>query len=126
MTHLNDPVLALAIKERGLDAEPDFEIGANEAGEITMNVDGTEITADEMANIKDATKVVANPEGEATGDMNKIQVGETIYNVAGGGGSGLPAVTQADAGKTLVVDDSGEWTVDFLPSDLDTLMNEEF
>lgn len=140
MKHLNDPVLALAIKERGLDAEPDFEIGANEAGEITMNVDGTEITADEMANIKDATKVVANPdpddsdesltgiqigdekykivgdggttvvanpEGEATGDITKIQVNTTIYSipegttvVANNGQSASTALTTLQVGNT--------------------------
>lgn len=31
---------------------------------------------------------VANPEGEATGDLEKIQIGDDIYNIAGGGGGG--------------------------------------
>lgn len=33
------------------------------------------------------TKVVANPEGEATDDLEKLQVGSGIYAVGGGGGS---------------------------------------
>ena len=32
--------------------------------------------------------VVANPSGSATASLTKLQVGETIYNVAGGGGGG--------------------------------------
>ena len=34
------------------------------------------------------TTVVANPSGSATADLNKVQIGETIYNIAGSGGSG--------------------------------------
>lgn len=41
-------------------------------------------------------------------------------------GSSLPEVTAADNGKILIVQ-SGEWALDFPPSDaLDTLMQEEF
>ena len=98
MTHLNDPVLALAIKERGLDAEPDFEIGANEAGEITMNVDGTEITADEMANIKDATKVVANPDPDDSDEsLTGIQIGDEKYKIVGDGGTTVVANPEGEA-----------------------------
>ncbi len=31
---------------------------------------------------------VANPEGEATGDLEKIQIGDEIYGISGGGGGG--------------------------------------
>lgn len=34
------------------------------------------------------TTVVANPAGQATDTLNKLQVGQTIYNVPSGGGGG--------------------------------------
>lgn len=34
------------------------------------------------------TTVIANPQGQATDTLNKLQVGSTIYGVSGGGGSG--------------------------------------
>lgn len=34
------------------------------------------------------TTVIANPQGQATDTLNKLQVGSTIYGVSGGGSSG--------------------------------------
>ena len=34
------------------------------------------------------TTVIANPQGEATDTLNKLQVGQTIYNIPSGGGGG--------------------------------------
>ena len=47
--------------------------------------------------------VVANPSGTATDDLTKIQIGNTIYDIEGGGGSG------AGYTKELVYD-SGSWS----------------
>lgn len=109
--------------DRGINSLPDFKIYKNEKGGVTVQVDDAKLNSEDIDNIEE---VVANNGEITTATLNTLQVGDTNYVISGGGGSGLPAVTQADAGKTLIVDDSGEWTVDFLPSDLDTLMNEEF
>ena len=36
----------------------------------------------------DGTTVIPNPEGEATDDLNTVQIGEDIFNVVGSGGGG--------------------------------------
>lgn len=36
----------------------------------------------------EGSTAVANPEGEATGDLEKIQIGDEIYGISGGGGGG--------------------------------------
>lgn len=70
---------------------------------LQATIDGTEYTDPPQSRIEDlllqlketieegggggGTKVVANPEGEATDDLEKLQVGSDIYAVVGGGGS---------------------------------------
>lgn len=54
------------------------------------------------------TTVVANPEGAATDDLTKLQVGTTIYAVSGGGGSTYTA------GDGIVIDND-EISVDEMP-----------
>lgn len=54
------------------------------------------------------TTVEANPSGTATGDLSKIGIAGTIYNI-----NGLPVIASGDAGKVLVVNagETGvEWT----------------
>ena len=46
----------------------------------------------ENANESGGTTVVANPSEAATDDLTKIQIGTTIYDIPGGGGSGLTPV----------------------------------
>ena len=58
---------------------------------LRATIDGVEYTAPPQSRIEDLLlelksviengSVVVNPEGEATGDMTKVQVGENIYNV---------------------------------------------
>lgn len=40
------------------------------------------------------TNVVANPSGTATGTLNKLQVGDDIYNVGGGSGNSYSTTEQ--------------------------------
>ena len=44
------------------------------------------ITALEQADPPGGTTVIANPEGEATDELNSIQIGEDIYEIVGGSG----------------------------------------
>lgn len=48
------------------------------------------VVTDEMGG--GGTTVVANPSGEATDELEKIQIGETIYEIVGGGGGGIETV----------------------------------
>ena len=50
------------------------------------------------------TTVIANPTGTATDDLTKIQIGQTIYDIEGGGGSG------AGYTKELVYDSGSDTT----------------
>ena len=97
---------------------------------IRATIDGTEYTdppqsrmEDLLIELKEAieeggggggTKVVANPEGEATDDLKKLQVGSNIYAIEGGGSSeladdlttsvtvgGITSGTQYEAGTSL-------------------------
>ena len=42
------------------------------------------------------THVVANPEGEATDDLTKVQIGTDIYNISGGGSTGTTDYNELD------------------------------
>lgn len=46
------------------------------------------VVTDEMGQGGGGTTVIANPSGTATDDLTKIQIGNTIYDVSGGGGTG--------------------------------------
>ena len=51
----------------------------------------------------DGTNVIANPTGTPTDDLESIQIGETIYNVGGGGEEIVPTPTNVDRSKYLGV-----------------------
>lgn len=97
---------------------------------IRATIDGTEYTDPPQSRMEDllielkesieegggggGTKVVANPEGEATDDLEKLQVGSGIYAVGGGGSSeladdlttsvtvgGITSGTEYEAGTSL-------------------------
>lgn len=56
-----------------------------------VQVDGTSIVSDGVANLNSSqfgTYVEANPSEIATDDIEKIQIGNIVYNIIGGGGSG--------------------------------------
>ena len=61
-------------------------------------------------------KVVANPSGQATGTLSKIQINNDILAIP----SELPAVTSLDEGKVLMVNDQGEWVADDIPDGTNT------
>lgn len=44
---------------------------------------------------------VANPEGEATDDLEKIQIGDDIYSISGSGGGMLLTISQVDSDWVL-------------------------
>lgn len=48
--------------------------------QVLKNMDDIETLSEELG-----TQVVANPEGEATADLRKIQIGEDIYSIPNGG-----------------------------------------
>lgn len=49
------------------------------------------------------TTVIANPEGEATDDLDKIQIGDEVYSISGGGVSGM-LLTISQSGGDAVLD----------------------
>ena len=56
-----------------------------------VQVDGTSIVNNKIANLDSSqfgTTVVANPSGTATDDLTKVQIGNTVYDIPGSGGSG--------------------------------------
>ena len=62
-----------------------------------VQIDGTSIVSEGIANIDSSqfgTTVVANPQQSPTTDLNTIQIGNTVYDIPGGGGgsggSGAP------------------------------------
>ena len=82
------------------------------------------------------TNVVANPSGTATGALNKLQVGNDIYSVGGGSGSGDSYSTTEQVVGTWIDNrplyqktyyDSNSWwssnvevlDANFLPSNID-------
>ena len=64
-----------------------------------------------MALIIDDRLLEPSGEAEITEDFNRV-----LKIIDEGGGGGLPEVTTEDAGKFLVVDDSGEWAAEEIPN----------
>lgn len=68
---------------------------ANESGGTTVIANPSGTASADLEKIQvgstiygiPSTEVVANPSGTPTNDLNTIEIGSTIYNVAGGGGS---------------------------------------
>ena len=49
----------------------------------------------------DGSTAVANPEGEATDSLEKIQIGDDVYSIAGGGGGMLLTISQSGSDYVL-------------------------
>lgn len=67
------------------------------------------LVTDEMAT-SGGTTVVANPVGTPTDDLETIQIGETIYDIPGGGGGNANIWTGTQAELEEVFDDLAEGT----------------
>lgn len=71
----------------------------------------TRVTALEQGGGGGGTVVIANPAGQATADLNKLQVGSDIYAIPSGGGGGLTYIPRS---KMQIIDgwlsDSGGHT----------------
>lgn len=66
---------------------------------INQNIKATMLT-NELAMLNPT--VIANPTGEATGELETLQVGNIIYGVGGGGGSDLVSVIGSDDTETAI------------------------
>lgn len=55
---------------------------------------------------KKVTTVEANPTASGTEDLTKLKVGDTVYNVSGGGGAGY---TKTEADSTFIKQDNGKF-----------------
>ena len=66
---------------------------------INQNIKATMLT-NELAMLNPT--VIANPTGEATGELETLQVGNIIYGVGGGGGTNLVSVIGSDDTETAV------------------------
>ena len=86
-----------------------------QGGSFTVGVNIRQtILTNELANL--SPSVIANPAGTATDDLSTVQIGNTIYNVEGGGGTTVvpnPADPATDELETIQIGD----TVYSLPED---------
>lgn len=73
--------------------------------------DNIELTAAQL----ELVKVIANPSGQATGTLNKIQINNDILNIP----TELPVVASTDEGKVLTVNSSGEWEAADIPAQVE-------
>ena len=82
-------------------------------GNNTLWTDGDSIvlTAAQLELIK----VKANPAGQATGTLEKLQVNDEIFDIP----AELPVVASTDEGKVLTVNSSGEWEAADIPAQVE-------
>lgn len=69
--------------------------------------DNIKLTAAQL----ELVKVIANPSGQATGTLEKLQVNDEIFDIP----AELPEVASSDEGKVLTVNSSGEWEAADIP-----------
>lgn len=61
----------------------EFLIYEDEDGNTSVALDGQTLNAEKISQIGGGTTVVANPAGEATVALTKIQIGNVIYSIEG-------------------------------------------
>ena len=102
---------------------------------LRATIDGTEYTAPPQSRIEDllielkaaieqsggGTTVVANPEGEATDEVKKLQVGSTVYAVEDEAGRQLLDDTVGWTGKNLLPNNATSQTI----NDVAFMVNED-
>lgn len=97
---VNDSASLLASETISVSADRQYAVGLDANDHLSVNVPWTDTTyndattatsglmsATDKTKLNGLSEVVANPAGSSTADLTKLQIGNTIYAIKGGGGT---------------------------------------